>query len=94
MPTRVFSSCPQAGYTLKNLETYLSQPTVMMVGGTWIAKKETIAGGNGMKFGKIVGRSVTLLLKSEKVAAEKFTHQPPFIRNCCSVKHRLVMLGA
>ncbi len=36
---------PTGGVTLKNLETYLSQPTVMMVGGTWIAKKETIAGG-------------------------------------------------
>lgn len=36
---------PTGGVTPENLETYLSQPTVMMVGGTWIAKKATIAGG-------------------------------------------------
>jgi len=41
---------PTGGVTMKNLEMYLSQPTVMMVGGTWIAKKETIAGG---KWGEI-----------------------------------------
>jgi 2-dehydro-3-deoxyphosphogluconate aldolase/(4S)-4-hydroxy-2-oxoglutarate aldolase len=34
---------PTGGVNLNNLEAYLSLPTVMMVGGTWIAKKETIA---------------------------------------------------
>ena len=34
---------PTGGVNLKNLETYLSLPTVAMVGGTWIAKKDVIA---------------------------------------------------
>ena len=36
---------PTGGVTMKNLEAYLQNPAVMMVGGTWIAKKEAIAAG-------------------------------------------------
>ncbi|UCH22684.1 MAG: bifunctional 4-hydroxy-2-oxoglutarate aldolase/2-dehydro-3-deoxy-phosphogluconate aldolase [Deltaproteobacteria bacterium] len=36
---------PTGGVNLQNLESYLSLPTVAMVGGTWIAKKDAIAGG-------------------------------------------------
>lgn len=37
---------PTGGVTMNNLETYLRNPAVMMVGGSWIAKKEAIAAGN------------------------------------------------
>jgi 2-dehydro-3-deoxyphosphogluconate aldolase/(4S)-4-hydroxy-2-oxoglutarate aldolase len=36
---------PTGGVNLQNLENYLLLPTVAMVGGTWIAKKDAIAGG-------------------------------------------------
>jgi len=37
---------PTGGVTMKNVTTYLSHPAVMMVGGTWLAKKDAIAAGN------------------------------------------------
>lgn len=36
---------PTGGVNLQNLENYLSLPTVAMVGETWLAKKDAIAGG-------------------------------------------------
>jgi len=36
---------PTGGVTMKNLEAYLQNPAVMMVGGTWIAKKDAITAG-------------------------------------------------
>jgi 2-dehydro-3-deoxyphosphogluconate aldolase/(4S)-4-hydroxy-2-oxoglutarate aldolase len=37
---------PTGGVSMKNLEAYLSLPTVPMVGGTWIAGRQTIAAKN------------------------------------------------
>jgi 2-dehydro-3-deoxyphosphogluconate aldolase/(4S)-4-hydroxy-2-oxoglutarate aldolase len=36
---------PTGGVTPSNLENYLRVKTVVAVGGTWIAKKEDLAGG-------------------------------------------------
>ena len=36
---------PTGGVNMNNLESYLAVPTVVAVGGTWIAKKEDLAGG-------------------------------------------------
>lgn len=36
---------PTGGVTQENLPAYLAEKTVLAVGGTWIAKKETIAAG-------------------------------------------------
>ena len=36
---------PTGGVSLANLEDYLSIKTVLAAGGTWIAKKDAIAGG-------------------------------------------------
>lgn len=36
---------PTGGVSLANLESYLAEPAVLAVGGTWIAKKEDIASG-------------------------------------------------
>lgn len=37
---------PTGGVTLENLSDYLAVPTVLAVGGTWIAKREDIRDGN------------------------------------------------
>ena len=36
---------PTGGVSVNNLAAYLAMPTVAAVGGTWIAKKEDLAGG-------------------------------------------------
>lgn len=37
---------PTGGVSMNNLEAYLQNPAVAMVGGSWIAKKDVIAAGN------------------------------------------------
>jgi 2-dehydro-3-deoxyphosphogluconate aldolase/(4S)-4-hydroxy-2-oxoglutarate aldolase len=37
---------PTGGVTAANLQNYIKLDTVAAVGGTWIAKKEDLAGGN------------------------------------------------
>ena len=37
---------PTGGISINNLEKYLSEPSIAMVGGTWVAKKDTIAAKN------------------------------------------------
>jgi 2-dehydro-3-deoxyphosphogluconate aldolase/(4S)-4-hydroxy-2-oxoglutarate aldolase len=45
-PLPQMSFCPTGGVTRDNAESYLSQPNVLCVGGSWVAKKDLMYAGN------------------------------------------------
>lgn len=54
---------PTGGVNMKNLEEYLSMKEVLVVGGTWIAKKDTIAQGRWQDIRKAASEAVSLVRK-------------------------------
>lgn len=54
---------PTGGVNMKNLEEYLSMKEVLVVGGTWIAKKDMIAEGRWQDIRKAASEAVFLVRK-------------------------------
>lgn len=54
---------PTGGVNMKNLEEYLSMKEVLVVGGTWIAKKDMIAEGRWEDIRKAASEAVSLVRK-------------------------------
>jgi 2-dehydro-3-deoxyphosphogluconate aldolase/(4S)-4-hydroxy-2-oxoglutarate aldolase len=52
---------PTGGVTVDNLESYLSIPAVAAVGGTWIAKKEDLAGNRWPEIRERCKRAVEIV---------------------------------
>jgi 2-dehydro-3-deoxyphosphogluconate aldolase/(4S)-4-hydroxy-2-oxoglutarate aldolase len=52
---------PTGGISVKNLEDYLKLPQVLVVGGTWIAKKDMISAGKWDEIKKNAAEAVELV---------------------------------
>jgi 2-dehydro-3-deoxyphosphogluconate aldolase/(4S)-4-hydroxy-2-oxoglutarate aldolase len=52
--------CPTGGISLKNAKDYLSLPNVVCVGGSWVAPKAMVTGGDWAGITKLAAEAVTL----------------------------------
>ncbi len=52
--------CPTGGISLKNAKDYLSLPNIVCVGGSWVAPKELVAGGDWAGITKLAAEACAL----------------------------------
>lgn len=55
--------CPTGGVGLKNAPKYLALPNVICVGGSWVAPREAVAGGDWARIEKLAREAAALKAK-------------------------------
>ena len=59
-PLPQISFCPTGGISLKNADAYLSLPTVLCVGGSWVAPGEAVRAGDWARVTELASEAAAL----------------------------------